>query len=76
MKTYTFAMRTAVSFDAGDEVIMSIAGHVSRDRLSPRSQEVHLRTHRSLLGGHRPSGNCTHVDARRAARVQCHATIQ
>ena len=34
MKSYTFTMRTAVSFDAGDEVIMSIAGHVSRAMLS------------------------------------------
>jgi hypothetical protein len=30
MKSATFAMKATVSFDAGDEVIMSIAGHVSR----------------------------------------------
>ena len=34
MKSCTFTMRTAVSFGAGDEVIMSIAGHVSGAMLS------------------------------------------
>jgi hypothetical protein len=40
VKSYTFTMRTAVSFDAGDEVIMSIAGHVSR---AMRSCYSHVR---------------------------------
>ena len=31
-------MKAAVSFDAGDEVIMSVAGHVSRAMLSRYSQ--------------------------------------
>jgi hypothetical protein len=30
MKSYTFTMKATVSFDAGDVVIVSIAGHVSR----------------------------------------------
>ena len=34
MKSYRFTIKATVNFDAGDEVIMSIAGHVSRDRLS------------------------------------------
>ena len=34
MKSYTFTMKAAVNSDAGDEVIMSIAGHVSRAMLS------------------------------------------
>jgi hypothetical protein len=33
MKSATFAMKATVSFDAGDEVIMSIAGAVSRAML-------------------------------------------
>jgi hypothetical protein len=33
MKSATFAMQATVSFDAGDEVIMSIAGAVSRAML-------------------------------------------
>ena len=34
MKSYTFSMKATVSFDAGDEVIMSVAGHISRAMLS------------------------------------------
>jgi hypothetical protein len=38
MKSYTFTMKAAVSFDAGHEVIMGIAGHVSRAMLSRYSR--------------------------------------
>jgi hypothetical protein len=41
-------MRTAVSFDAGDEVIMSIAGHVSRAMLS-RYSHVRMEAKRRAL---------------------------
>ena len=34
MKSYTFMMKATLSFDAGDEVIMGIAGRVSRAMLS------------------------------------------
>ena len=34
MKIYTFTIKATVSFDAGDEVIMSITGHISRAMLS------------------------------------------
>jgi hypothetical protein len=34
VQSYTFTMKVTPSFDAGDEVIMSIAGHVSRAMLS------------------------------------------
>jgi hypothetical protein len=34
MQWYTFTMKASVNFDAGDKVIMSIAGHVSRAMLS------------------------------------------
>jgi hypothetical protein len=48
VKSYTFTMRTAVSFDAGDEVIMSIAGHVSRTMLS-RYSHVRMEAKRRAL---------------------------
>ena len=48
MKSYTFTMKAVVSFDAGDEVIMSIAGHVSRAMLS-RYSHVRMEAKRRAL---------------------------
>ena len=48
MKSYTFTMKAPVSFDAGDEVIMSIAGHVSRAMLS-RYSHVRMEAKRRAL---------------------------
>ena len=48
MKSYTFSMKATVSFDAGDEVIMSIAGHASRARLS-RYSHVRMEAKRRAL---------------------------
>jgi hypothetical protein len=48
MKSYTFVMKGTVSFDAGDEVIMSIAGHVSRAMLS-RYSHVRMEAKRRAL---------------------------
>ena len=44
MKSNTFTMKATGSFDAGDEdeVIMSIAGHVSRAMLSRYSLEFYI----------------------------------
>ena len=43
MKSYTFMMKATLSFDAGDEVIMGIAGRVSRAMLS-RYSHVRMET--------------------------------
>jgi hypothetical protein len=48
MKSYTFTMKATVSSDAGDEVIMSIAGHVSRAMLS-RYSHVRMEAKRRAL---------------------------
>src|ERR1019366_7590129 len=48
MKSFTFTMKATVSFDAGDEVIMSIAGHVSRAMLS-RYSHVRMEEKRRAL---------------------------
>ena len=48
MKSYAFTIKAAVSFDAGDEVIMSIAGHVSRAMLS-RYSHVRMEAKRHAL---------------------------
>src|ERR1017187_2580029 len=48
VKSYTFTMKATVSFDAGDEVIMSIAGHVSRAMLS-RYYPVRMEAKRQAL---------------------------
>ena len=48
MKSYTFTMKATISFDAGDGVIMSIAGHVSRAMLS-RCSHVRMEAKRRAL---------------------------
>ena len=48
MKSHTFTMRATVNFDAGDEVIMSIAGHFSRAMLS-RYSHVRMEAKRRAL---------------------------
>jgi hypothetical protein len=48
VKSYKFTMRTTVSFDGGDEVILSIAGHVSRAMLS-RYSHVRMEAKRRAL---------------------------
>ena len=48
MKSYTFTMKATPNFDAGDEVIMSIAGHVSRAMLS-RYSHVRMEAKRRAL---------------------------
>jgi hypothetical protein len=50
MRSYMFTMKTAVTFDAGDEAIMSIAGHVSRAMLS-RYSHVRMEAKRRALDG-------------------------
>ena len=50
MKSYTFKMKATVSFDAGDVVIVSIAGHVSRAMLS-RYSHVRMEAKRRALDG-------------------------
>ena len=48
MKSYTFTLKVTVNFGAGDEVIMSIAGHVSRAMLS-RYSHVRMEAKRHAL---------------------------
>ena len=50
MKSYRFSMKATVNFDAGDEdeVIMSIAGYVSRAMLS-RYSHVRMEAKRRAL---------------------------
>ena len=48
MQWYTFTMKASVKFDAGDKVIMSIAGHVSRAMLS-RYSHVRMEAKRRAL---------------------------
>ena len=48
MKSYTFTVKATVNLDAGDEVIMSIAGHVSRAMLS-RYSHVRMEAKRRAL---------------------------
>ena len=48
MKSYTFTMKATVIFDAGDEVIMRTAGHVSRAMLS-RYSPVRMKAKRRAL---------------------------
>ena len=48
MKSHTLTMKATVNFDAGDEVIMSIAGHVSRAMLS-RYSHVRMEAKRRAL---------------------------
>jgi hypothetical protein len=48
VKSYAFTMKAAVSFAAGDEVIMSTAGHVSRAMLS-RYSHVRMEAKRRAL---------------------------
>jgi hypothetical protein len=45
MQCYTFTMKASVNFDAGDKVIMSIAGHVLRAMLS-RYSNVRMEANR------------------------------
>ena len=48
VKSYTFTMKATVILDAGDEVIMSIDGHVSRAMLS-RYSHVRMEAKRRAL---------------------------
>ena len=48
MKSYRFTMKATVSFDAGDEVIMSMAENVSRAMLS-RYSHVRMEAKRRAL---------------------------
>ena len=50
MKSDTFTMKATVIFDAGDEVIMSTAGHVSLAMLS-RYSHVRMEAKRRALDG-------------------------
>ena len=68
-KSYTFTMKVAVSFDAGDEVIMSIAGHVSRQMLS-RYSHVRMEPKRRALDEIAARQNVAGRERRKAAKKQ------
>src|ERR1035441_9389027 len=68
INSYTFTMKATVNFGAGHEVIMSIAGHVSRALLSHHSPTSGWR--RSGAPSTRPQRpGCSQQEARGGSRT-------